>query len=311
MNEDLLLRLPSELVPLEIPFFANLGISLWIKREDLVHPKWGGNKYRKLKYNLLAFQKGDFETLVTFGGLHSNHIYATAAICNELDIRCIGIIRGEEAIESPTITFARSLGMQISYVSRAMYKNPQACIELLKLDETHYIVPEGGTNELAVKGTEEVAKEVYEQLGRWPKAIICPFGTGGTAAGILNGMNGNSELMIFPALKGNWISPAFSNLLPNNLLSNFQILTDYHFGGYGKFSQVLIDFISEFYEQTNIPLDPLYTGKMVYGFLDWAKKNPPEGGSEFVIIHTGGIQGNLGFNQRFKTALPVPDYILR
>jgi len=311
VNKDLVIRLPSALVPLELPIFSNLGISIWIKREDLLHPRWGGNKYRKLKYNLKAYQTGAFKGLVTFGGLHSNHIYATAAVCKSLDIPTIGIIRGEEEHSSATINFAKSNGMQIKYVSRSMYRDPIACLIKLSLDTGYYILPEGGTNQQALNGTAQIAEELFQQMGFWPDAVVCPFGTGGTAAGILKGLKGNSNLKIFPALKGKWIEKELEKQIPLADLNNYELIQDYHFGGYGKYSHDLIEFIHDFYAKTNIPLDPIYTGKMMYGFLDWAKKNPPEGGSKFVIIHTGGIQGNLGFNQRFGTSLPVPDYILR
>jgi len=311
VNKDLFIRIPSVLVPLELPIFSNLGISVWLKREDLIHPQWGGNKYRKLKFNLECYQSGDFKGLVTFGGLHSNHIFATAAICKEMGIPSMGIIRGQEQNTSPTVDFAKSCGMTIRHVSREVYRNPRECLNQLNLHLGYYILPEGGTNSLALKGTAEISNEIFNALGEWPTAVVCPFGTGGTAAGILEGLDSNSELMIFPALKGNWMLKTISELLTNKVYANFKLFTDYHFGGYGKFNNQLIDFIIGFFKNTGIPLDPIYTGKMIYGFIDWAKKNPPEGGSKYVIIHTGGIQGNLGFNQRFDTNLPVPDYIFR
>lgn len=306
LKPDLILRVASPLVPLQLDLFEEKGIEVWIKREDLIHPLWGGNKYRKLKYNLIAYQNGDFKGLVTFGGLHSNHIFATAAICEELGISCHGVIRGQEPSSSPTLDFAAAHGMQIHRISRTEYKMPAEALKSLGLSENYYFLSEGGTNSLALKGCQEVSTEIFDQLGSWPTNIICPFGTGGTAAGLLKGMDAESELLIFPVLKGNWVEKAFKELLEEEKI-NFQIFSNAHLGGYGKFNQDLLDFMIEFTRQTQILLDPIYTGKMFYAFFELVKNDYFSKGTSIVGIHTGGLQGIKGFNKRFKLNLPEPD----
>ena len=304
LNQELYVRLPSPLVPVEHPIFKEKGIRVWMKREDQIHPLWGGNKYRKLKLNFEAYRKGQFKGIVTFGGAHSNHIYACAALSKAMGIPCHGIIRGEAAFQSPTLEFAIQNEMLLHKISRSLYKTPQEALIQLGFDENYYVLPEGGTNELAIQGCSDISREIKEQLGHWPDHIVCSFGTGGTAAGILQGMSDQGELLIFPALKGEWIKSEMERLNKHSI-SNFRIYSNAHFGGYGKIKPDLIEFIQLFYQQTNIPLDAIYTGKMVYGFMELLAQDEFKPGTEVVIIHSGGLQGNRGINERFGTHLPI------
>lgn len=280
--------------------YRNISNNLFIKREDLIHPLISGNKYRKLKYNLQEAQILKKNTLITFGGAFSNHILAVAALGFENNLKTVGIIRGEELsskiYENPTLKKASQLGMQFEFVSREMFRNKSAADFLFSWNEKYenaYVIPEGGTNELAVKGCEEVlldSDSIFDY-------ICCCVGTGGTISGIINSSKPNQKILGFPALKGDFISKDISNFAKQ---SNWELQTDYHFGGYGKISDELIRFLNDFYAETAIPLDPIYTGKMVFGIVDLYQKNFFSKKDKVLIIHTGGLQGIAGMNQKLS-----------
>lgn len=272
------------------------GIQLSIKREDLLHPYISGNKYRKLKYNLEHFKNSDYDGLITFGGAFSNHIAATSFACKEQNINCIGIIRGEELWKetdlNPTLKFAQENGMKFEFVTRKQYSEKDLVIfkDYLKSKYGNcYILPEGGTNDLAIKGCEEIITDKDDDFD----FICCPVGTGGTISGIINSTLPNQKVLGFPALKGNFLQDEIRRFAKK---SNWDLITDYHFGGYGKVNEELINFINSFFQQTKIPLDPVYTSKMVYGVLDLIEKNYFPERAKILIIHTGGIQGVQGMN---------------
>ncbi|MCL9807913.1 1-aminocyclopropane-1-carboxylate deaminase/D-cysteine desulfhydrase [Flavobacterium luminosum] len=272
-------------------------VTLYMKREDLIHPLVSGNKFRKLKYNLADFQETGYDTLVTFGGAFSNHIAATAYACKEKGINSVGVIRGEElwkAIEvNPTLKFAQQCGMKFEFVTREQYRQKEEPTfrNSLKSKYGHcFILPEGGTNALAVKGCQEILTHEDAQFD-----VICSaVGTGGTIAGISNAALPHQKVLGFPALKGDFLQNEIRKFANRE---NWNLITDYHFGGYGKVTQGLIDFMNLFYQQTQIPLDPVYTGKMVFGVFDLIRQGyfPPQ--TKILMIHTGGLQGIKGMNQ--------------
>ena len=275
----------------------NTTISLFIKRDDLLHPHISGNKFRKLKYNLAEAKAKKYKKILTYGGAFSNHIVAVAAAGKEYGFQTIGIIRGEELVsqiaDNPSLQFAQECGMQLEFISREQYrhKNEIAALEYWqkKYGEI-YVLPEGGTNELAVKGCEEIltaADEVYD-------FICCAAGTGGTISGIINSAMPHQKIIGFPALKGDFLQEDIRNFTHEN---NWELQTDYHFGGYAKTTSKLIQFLNDFHAQHQIPLDPIYTGKMVYGVLQLIEKNYFAPGSKILLIHTGGLQGILGINK--------------
>ena len=276
------------------------GISLVIKREDLIHPFVSGNKFRKLKYNLLQAKAEKQSCLLTFGGAFSNHIAAVAYAGKEYGFQTIGIIRGEELatkIESnPTLKFAQECGMQLEFVSREDYRLKTELTFLEQLEKKYgsfYLIPEGGTNELAIKGCEEILTNedaVFDYIG-------CAIGTGGTISGIINSVLSHQNVLGFPALKGDFLQDEIRNFVQNE---NWELITDYHFGGYGKINSDLVEFINWFFEQTQIPLDPVYTGKMVFGIVDLIEKNYFPENSKILVIHTGGLQGIQGMNLNLK-----------
>ena len=282
------------------------NITLTIKREDLLHPFVSGNKFRKLKYNLLQAKSENKKTLLTFGGAFSNHIAAVAFAGKEANCKTIGIIRGDELgdkiSENPTLNFAQECGMEFKFISREAYRN-KTNIDFLGALRAEfgdfYLIPEGGTNELAIKGCEEILTPEDASFNY----VGCAVGTGGTISGIINSALPHQQVLGFPALKGDFLKDEICIFAKNE---GWKLINDYHFGGYGKINNELIQFINTFFKQTNIPLDPIYTGKMVFGVIDLIHKNYFETNSNILLIHTGGLQGISGMNQKLKNKkLPI------
>ena len=287
MNQSIAIDLPN-------------GISLVMKREDLIHPFVSGNKFRKLKYNLLQAKTENQSTLLTFGGAYSNHIAAVAYAGRENGFQTIGIIRGDELADkiasNPTLKFAQECGMQFEFVSREDYRLKTGAAFLEQLENkfgSFYLIPEGGTNALAIKGCEEI---LTQEDGIFDY-VACAIGTGGTISGIINSALPHQKILGFPALKGDFLQDEIRNFVQND---NWELILDYHFGGYGKVNTVLVDFINRFLEKTKIPLDPVYTGKMVFGIVDLIEKNYFPENATILLIHTGGLQGIQGMNLKLK-----------
>ncbi|NJB81514.1 1-aminocyclopropane-1-carboxylate deaminase/D-cysteine desulfhydrase [Wenyingzhuangia aestuarii] len=295
----------SQNIQINLPLLQEKEVVLYVKREDLLHPFISGNKFRKLKYNLAEAKKQKKEALLTFGGAYSNHILATAAAGKEFGFNTIGVIRGEELganlqktlTQNPTLRQAHAFGMEFLFVSRSDYQQKKESDFLAKLEHQYpnsYFVPEGGTNNLAIKGCEEILSEKDKEFTH----VCCAMGTGGTVTGIINSSNIHQNILVFPALKGSWIQDEINSLQPNK--ENWKMVSDYHFGGYGKISDELITFINQFKEETSIPLDPIYTGKMMFGLLKMIVNHQFKKGSTILAIHTGGLQGIEGMNVLLK-----------
>ena len=286
-----------------LPELEAKNYQLFIKREDQIHPLVSGNKFRKLKYNLKEALDQKKTTLLTFGGAFSNHILATAIAGKSTGFKTIGIIRGDELgvdlektlTSNSTLRNASKHGMQFDFVSRETYRNKTSIEFTEKLQNKYgnfYCIPEGGTNSLAVKGCEEILTKEDSQFD-----YICScVGTGGTISGIINNAKDHQKVLGFPVLKGDFLENEILKYAKKQ--ENWKLNNDYHFGGYGKYSDELIHFINRFKSQTDIPLDPIYTGKMMFGIVDMIKKNRFINGSKILIIHSGGLQGIEGFNQR-------------
>ena len=292
----------NQAIPINLP----KGISLVIKREDLIHPFVSGNKFRKLKYNLLQAKAENQSTLLTFGGAYSNHIAAVGYAGKENGFQTIGIIRGDELgdkIESnPTLKFAQECGMQFEFVSRETYRLKREATFLEQLQQKYgafYLIPEGGTNAFAIQGCEEILTPEDASFD----FVACAIGTGGTISGLINSVLPHQKVLGFPALKGDFLQDEIRNFVRQD---NWELITDYHFGGYGKVTNDLIDWINRFYAQTQIPLDPVYTGKMVFGIVDLIAKNYFPENAKILLIHTGGLQGIQGMNLKLKNkGLPI------
>ena len=320
MNLDILNIAPSPIKLIEDALFDRFGVRVYVKRDDLIHPSVQGNKWRKLKYNLMKIRELNISTLLTFGGAFSNHIHATAAAGQLLGINTIGIIRGERTIPlNNTLIFAENHGMKLHFVSREQYKNKTALTDALN-DRfgDFYVLPEGGTNDLAVVGCTEIVKEINQQIFPEPDFLAVACGTGGTIAGMIKAADEKQTVIGFAVLKGNFLNNDVSNILNlkgNTIIfknkndeslkksdiicrnhSNWSINTDYHFGGYAKSSPELIEFINRFKAQHGIPFDPVYTGKMFFGLFNLIEKGYFPRGSTIVAVHTGGLQGIEGYN---------------
>ena len=297
---------PSALEPLA----AGARHHFLVKRDDLLalapEDPFCGNKWRKLKHNLLTARTLGQKKLLTFGGAFSNHIAATASAGAQLGFSTIGVIRGEpHEITNPTLSAATAAGMRLHYLNRSVYRqkdDPEVLHRLQNEFGPYYLIPEGGTNQLALKGCRELASEIREQLGHWPDYICVSCGTGGTVAGLIEEVAGRSHILGFSALKGNFHEPVVKKLLSESW-PNWEIRTDYHFGGYAKYTLPLIEFMNEFKIRYGFQLDPVYTGKLFFGVFDLAKRGYFSEGSSIVIIHTGGLQGIPGFNIRFGNLL--------
>ena len=276
------------------------GIELFIKREDQLHPIISGNKFRKLKYNLSSAKQQKKKVLLTFGGAFSNHIVAVAGAGKEFGFETIGIIRGEELQEkineNPSLTVAQQLEMKLFFVSREIYKlkdTPEFIAELQSQFGDFYLLPEGGTNELAIKGCEEI---LYDRDFEFTH-ICSSIGTGGTISGIINSAASHQNIIGFSSLKGDFLQNDITKFATQN---NWSVNCEYHFGGYGKVTNELIEFMNSFYLEHAIPLDPIYTGKMMFGIFDLIQNSyfPPK--SKILAIHTGGLQGIAGINMKLE-----------
>ena len=286
--------------------FDRQHIRLLVKRDDLLHPYISGNKWRKLKYNLLEASRLGAKKFITFGGAYSNHLAAVAAAGMEFGFSTLGVVRGERVEPlNPTLKYVEACGMELKYVSRANFrkKSNVSILEDLKINFNDcYVLPEGGSNCLALPGVAELVDEIEVQLGGLPSYLCTASGTGGTLTGIVSGLEGRSTALGISVLKGDFLKNDIANLLescgepPRN---NWQVNTDYHFGGYAKFKPELIDFINNFKKTPGIPLDPIYTGKLFFAVFDLAEKGFFEKNSTVVLVHTGGLQGISGFNERF------------
>ena len=285
-----------------LPELSGIDCQITIKREDQIHPLVSGNKFRKLKYNIQEAVKQKHTKLLTFGGAFSNHILATAAAGNLKHLQTVGVIRGDELgkdvaktlANNSTLRKASEYGMKFEFISREYYQDKTKPQFIETLQEKHgdfYSIPEGGTNELAVKGCEEILEKEDYQFD-----YICScVGTGGTISGIINSAQKHQKILGFPALKGGFLKNEIQRY--SKFKDNWELISDYHFGGYGKYTDELIHFINRFKKITQIPLDPIYTGKMMYGVVNMIKNKLIPAGSKILIVHTGGLQGIDGFNE--------------
>lgn len=278
-----------------------LSHTIDIRREDLNHPLVSGNKLRKLKYNLEEARKQNYEGLLTFGGAFSNHVLAVAAAGHEMGFKTLGYIRGDELQsqwdDNPTLQEAHQLGMEFVFLDRETYrkKSEAQFLNALKLKyPDYYVIPEGGANELAIKGCEEILQPSDMDYDY----ICCAVGTGGTLSGLIRSAQNHQKIFGFSSLKGEYLELEIRKFAKQK--ANWEIVTDFHFGGYGKITNELVAFINTFYKDTQVPLEPIYTGKMIFGIYQLFQKNYFSRDKKMLVIHTGGLQGIRGINQMLK-----------
>lgn len=290
---------------IDLELLKQHGITLHIRREDLLFPELSGNKYRKLKYNLEAAKKAGHTRILTFGGAFSNHIHATAAAGKIFGFETVGFIRGDELSESPpnpTLEDAQKAGMHLVFLKRSAYalrNNPEFQEQLLSQYGPGYVVPEGGTNALAVNGCAEMLQSEDSSYDY----ICCAVGTGGTLGGLVQAAGNHQQVIGYSALKAADLEKELQAFIPKG---NWQFRQTAHFGGYARVTEDLVVFINDFKHKTGISLDPVYTGKMIFGILEDVKNQRIPSGSRVLAMHTGGLQGIRGMNQQLaKKALPL------
>ena len=283
----------------EITVANNVRLLLW--RDDLVNTELSGNKARKLKYNLLAAREQGLSRLLTFGGAYSNHLAAVATAGRLFGFETVGLVRGEETRPlNPTLAQATADGMRLHYLDRSTYRRraePAFRAELQRQFGPAYLLPEGGTNALALPGVAELVAEIRQQIDF--DALAVAVGTGGTLAGLLTGLAGQQYAVGVAALKnGGFLRTevdALTLAATGETYESYSLQTDYHFGGYAKLPPELREFIRDFRAAHGILLDPIYTGKLLFGVLDLMRQGYFAAGSTVVAIHTGGLQGWGGF----------------
>ncbi|MEY2949142.1 MAG: hypothetical protein RLZZ248_343 [Bacteroidota bacterium] len=301
---------PSPLQTYSTPASQQQGLTLLIKMDHLrylsAYPEdqaLGGNKLRKLKFNIedaLRQKKG----LLTFGGAFSNHIAAVASAGQWFQIPTIGIIRGEDHTNhNPTLQHAQRCGMKLQFINRTHYRlksDPQYLSSLQKENPNYIIIPEGGTNDLALKGVGEIVREINQQIPHAPIDYwITPVGTGGTLAGLITHLPRDSFAVGISVLKGDFLTREVQQLVKSPSIANWEIIPDYHFGGYAKWTPTLIAYMRTLRQATRILTDPVYTSKLFYAVEDLIAKNYFKKNSTIMIVHTGGIQGIKGFQTQW------------
>ncbi len=313
--------LPTKVQALRDTVTDAAKVNVFVQREDLIHPEISGNKWYKLKWNIVKAQKNNCKTLLSFGGAYSNHIHALSAVGKSFGINTIGVIRGDELADksfeemNPTLTDATNNGMKLVYITRSQYRNKECpeFIETLRQKFGHfYCIPEGGNNLLGIKGCAELVRplpDVHQTSNKiFPDVICSASGTGCTIAGLIVGLHNiyynkesiDSKILGVNVLKGSHyieddINEHLSSLIAepdsSNLDKYWSMNHDYHFGGYGKVNNELLDFIDWFGSRHDIPLDPVYTGKLFYAVYDLIEKKHFPSGSNIMLIHSGGLQG--------------------
>ena len=266
------------------------AISAAVLRLDQLHAVISGNKWFKLKYYLADAIKGGYRGVATFGGAWSNHLAATAHTCKAMGIPCLGIIRGEaSATLSHTLQQVQQDGMQLEFVSRTDFRNKENILQRLR-DKGWYCVDEGGYGDLGAKG----ASEIFQWIDSSYTHILCATGTGTMMAGLIRASNNGQKVTGINSMKHEGLIDAVNDLLDKeDRLKPYEIMHDYHFGGYAKHPASLIEFMNQTYHEQHLPTDIIYTSKLCYGFFDLAGRDYFPSGSNVMLIHSGGLQGNL------------------
>lgn len=302
------------------PLIQSLDVSfplnVEVLRLDKIHESISGNKWFKLKYNLQKAQEQNVNTIVTFGGAYSNHIAATASACKLFNIKCFGIIRGEETVLNPTLIEAKENGMLLEFVSREKYSQktePSFKDYLQTKYGDHLLIPEGGNNREGAIGCQEIIEQKWDY-----DYILCACGTATTFSGIVSTIKSTTTVIGISVLKGennlpfeasnilNQIAPQTHYIINGNdeiekdTISEHCITSNFSFNGYANYYQPLIDFKSKFEMQYDFPLDYIYTNKLFYATFDLIANQKFKKNSKILVIHSGGLQGNNGFEKRYN-----------
>ena len=269
-------------------------VNITVKREIASDFYLTGNKYRKLKYNLIEFYKKRYDGIVTFGGPFSNHLAATSSLCKHFGIKSFGFVRGDEMNKksNPTIEHCINSGMQLEYLDREDYKLKLFSKKIKKFlsKRNLYVIPEGGANDFGIKGSSEM----FGSLDHTFDTVCLAVGTGGTMLGLSRSIKNDQKLLGFLSVNDGSIINYISNSIDSSI--NYTLIKEFTFGGFGKFNNELILFINSFKRKYKIPLDPIYTGKVLFGIFTLINNYNWSWGKNILFIHTGGLQGIEGFN---------------
>jgi 1-aminocyclopropane-1-carboxylate deaminase len=287
-------RLPSPVVEVADERLDRAGVTLALKRDDLIHPDLPGNKWRKLRLNLDAAAAGGSDQLLTFGGAWSNHVRAVAAAGRICGFATVGVIRGEPHLPlNPVLAWAADQGMRLTYLDRATFRQsvhgvPDAgLVERLREQwGPFYLLPEGGSNELAAVGCQDIAGEI----GPGADVVCCPVGTGGTLAGLAAGLRPDQQAVGFAVLKGDFLAGDVERLQLaafGGRRGAWRVEPGYHFGGYAKSTPQLEAFAADFTTRHGVPLDRVYTAKMLFGIYDLVERGVFQPGARVVAVITG------------------------
>lgn len=299
MDNNQFLLPESPIQEIRHPLLEQKQVKLAIKRDDLLHPVISGNKWRKLKYNLIHMQSKGCDSFVTFGGAFSNHLYASAMACKTFNLKGHAIVRGPILDEqNPTIRMARACGMTLHVVDRKTYRlrNDGDYLQTLQSEfPKSFIIPEGGTNQAALSGVIELAQSLPPS-----NYVVCATGSGGTIAGLAKGSPTNTNVIGIAVLKqADYLNNEISQLLTNSHSgASWQLLTNHHYGGYGKFTDDVWTFCQLMRQTYQLPLEPIYTGKMLFAIWQLIRQDYFPRGSTIMAIHTGGLQGLDGLRYR-------------
>lgn len=287
-NLSEILQLPSPLQMVQFAEWEQYGVEVYFKRDDLIHPAISGNKWRKLYGHLQKFESENYQGILTFGGAFSNHIVAVAATCQQLRIPSIGIIRGETDESNPALKYAAECGMVLLPLSRTAYRNKDLSELKIKYPEmnlhVYMEVPEGGGGVEGISGCRMITDEITISYDY----IVSACGTGTTLAGLAQYVPENVHVKGISVLKGQDTLTGYIQTLTDK--RNFEVISGYHFGGYARYTDELISFAKHFTMATGVPLDFVYTAKMVFAFNDMLKEGffPP--GSKVILLHSGGLR---------------------
>ncbi len=298
-------RLPSPLQEIVDERFARHGVRLLLKRDDLIHPGIVGNKWRKLAPNLRAAAG---RPLLTFGGAYSNHLRATAAAGRLLGLPTIGVVRGQELADrplNPSLARCAADGMRLRFIDRSTYRHksdPATLAAVLRAADAGdaYVVPEGGSNSLAVRGCQELGVELRGRAD--VVALAC--GTGGTLAGLAAGLAPDQYALGIPVLKGGFLEEeirALQNRAFGGPRGDWRLDDRFHFGGYARTAPELDVFADDFETRHDLPVERLYVAKSLYGLTTLAAEGAFPRGTTVAAVITG-----RPFPERTPGNRPVP-----
>lgn len=296
-------KVPTQRVNLKV--FAEAGIELLARRDDLIDNELSGNKFYKLFFNLREAREQGFTQVLSFGGAYSNHLYALAAAGRRYGFHTLGVVRGARPARlSPTLSDAEAWGMKLIFINRYEYRDktePELVTDLRNKCGDFYLIPEGGANLAGARGMQVLGRSIQHQFRGDYAAVCVASGTGTSVAGLAAGIERTKLALGFSVLKGegslgNDISSTYRKLGVSNLADNWRLITGFHGGGYGKkHPDYLSQFWRDFEDNNGMPLDPVYTVKMFWGISALAQQGYWSRGSRVIAIHSGGLQGRRGF----------------